>query len=303
MIPKDLFRKVRRIQITTSKMVTDVFSGQYHSVFKGRGMEFDEVREYYPGDDVRTIDWNVTARTGRPHVKKYIEERELTVMLIVDASMSFRFGSEAVLKSRLAAEVAALLAFSAIRNNDKVGLIVFTDQVEAFIPPRKGTRHVLRVIREILYVQAAHPGTDIPSALEYLSRVVRRRAVTFLLTDFLIGGPLLGDDRGARRLKQALATAGRRHDLVAVTIEDPRERFLPDCGGLVLLQDAETGARSVIDTAAPAMRERFADAGRTRAEQRRRLLQSAGVDGVELSTDVPYASELVKFFLKRRRRL
>lgn len=297
MIPREIFQKVRRIQITTSRLVTDVFAGQYHSVFKGRGMEFDEVREYHRGDDIRTIDWNVTARTGRLHVKKFIEEREMTVMLMVDVSMSCRFTSGRQFKSRLAAEIAAVLAFAAIRNNDKVGLIIFSGGIEKFIPPRKGTQHVLRVIREVLYFEPQSRTTDIAGALEFLSKVTTRKSVTFLLSDFLEHG---GEEDETPAFKKALAIANKRHDLIAVTLNDPREAGLPDCG-LLELEDAETGERFLVDSSDAVLRARYADSSRRSREARRRLFQSVGVDHVDVSTDAPYADALVRFFLQRRR--
>lgn len=302
MIPKELFKKVRRIEITTSRLVTDVFAGQYHSVFKGQGIEFDEVREYQVGDDIRAIDWNVTARTGRPHIKKYVEERELTVMVLVDASASCRFASVNMLKSQLAAEIAATLAFSATRNNDRVGLIIFTDRIEKFIPPRKGLRHVLRIIREVLYFQPQGRSTDIAAALEYLNKVASRKTITFLISDFL-------DDRPARKavgkgdlIKKTLSIANRRHDLIAVALNDPRESDLPDCG-ILTLEDAETGEIVYVDSSDTSVRARYRQEGAARRRRREQLFVSVGMDYVDVSTDVSYADALVKFFLKRRKRL
>ena len=295
MLPKDLFQKIRRIEITTARLVTDVFAGQYKSVFRGRGMEFDEVREYQFGDDVRTIDWNVTARTGKPHVKKYVEERELTVMLLVDGSRSCRFASVNALKAKLAAEIAAVLAFSAIRNNDKVGLIFFTDTIEKFIPPRKGTRHVLRLIREVLYFQPQNQKTDILQALEYLSQVTTRKTVAFLLSDFF------SQDSSSDFLKRAMAIANKRHDLIAITLNDPLESALPNCG-LLELEDAENGQVTLVDTADRRVRENYRKQSAGRLEQRSRLFRSIGVDHIDISTSRPYTPELVKFFLGRRRR-
>lgn len=220
MIPKELFQKIRRIEISTSRLVTDVFAGQYHSAFKGQGIEFDEVREYQPGDDVRTIDWNVTARTGKPHIKKFVEERELTVMIMVDVSLSCRFASINMLKSQLAAELAAVLAFSAIRNNDKVGLIIFTDKIEKFIPPRKGISHVLRVIREVLYFEPEGRSTDIVNALEYLNKVSSRKNIAFVISDFFPASLTAGGEAG-ELLKKSLAIANKRHDLISITLNDP----------------------------------------------------------------------------------
>lgn len=303
MIPKDLFKKVRRIQITTSRMATDVFAGQYHSVFKGRGVEFDEVREYQYGDDVRSIDWNVTARTGVPHIKKYVEERELTVMLLIDVSQSSQFGTVNVLKNRLAAEVAALLAFSAIRNNDKVGLIIFTDMIEKFIPPRKGIKNVLRVIREILYFQPKHRATHIAQALEYLSKVTTRSTVSFLISDFYeqdADGTNGGFEQS--RLKKAMTIAAKRHDLIAVTLNDPREMDLPACG-LVTLEDAENGKRIIVDTDDGRVREDYHRRAEARLQARKRLFYSSGVDYIDIFTDRPYDREMVKFFANRRKRI
>ncbi|MFC1576654.1 DUF58 domain-containing protein, partial [Candidatus Omnitrophota bacterium] len=229
MIPKDVVKRIHRIHITTSRMVTDVFAGQYKSVFKGRGIEFEEVREYQPGDEIRSIDWNVTARMGHPYVKKFVEERELTIMILLDKSLSCAFGTVSQLKSQLAAELCSLLAFSAIQNNDKVGLIVFTDKIEKFVPPRKGIRHVLRVVREALYLEPTQKGTDITAAIRYLNRVTKRRTITFVVSDFY-----------SPAYKTALSIANKRHDMIAVTITDPRELDMPDVG-IIKLQDAETG--------------------------------------------------------------
>ncbi len=290
MLPKEILDKVRRIEITTSRLVSDVFAGAYHSVFRGRGMEFDEVREYQMGDDVRAIDWNVTARTGAAHIKKFVEERELTVMVMVDASQSCHFASTQTLKSVLAAEIAAVLAFSAIRNNDKVGLIIFTDSIELFIPPRKGRTHVLRVIREVLYFKPKHNGTDIPGALRYLTKILRRKSVAFVISDFF------GPD-----FQKSLKITNRYHDVIAVTLNDPREEDLPDCG-LVELRDAESGQRVVVDSSNVHLRRKYHEAAQQRFARRDRLFASTGVDHIDLRTDAPYAQELVAFFLRRRRR-
>ncbi|HBR15829.1 MAG TPA: DUF58 domain-containing protein [Candidatus Omnitrophica bacterium] len=302
MIPREILEKVRRIEITTSRMVTDVFSGQYHSVFKGQGMEFDEVREYQIGDDVRAIDWNVTARTGRPHIKKYIEERELTVMILVDASRSCRFASVNQLKNKLAAEIAAVLSFAAIRNNDKVGLILFTDVIEKFIAPRKGVRHVLRVIRELLCFQPRGKGTDISAALDYLNKVTTRKTVAFMISDFIdFNSSLKKSPQEEFAFKKSLTVANKRHDMIAVTLNDPRETELPDCG-LLLLEDAESGDTRVIDTSDPALRKAYREAALVRLRKREMLFGSTGVDPIDISTDKPYERELVKFFLRRRKR-
>ncbi|MFH1593318.1 MAG: DUF58 domain-containing protein [Candidatus Omnitrophota bacterium] len=290
MIPKEILKKIRNIEITTSRMVTDVFAGQYQSVFKGRGMEFDEVREYLPGDEIRTIDWNVTARTGHPYVKKFVEERELTVMLLLDASASCHFGSVKQLKSQLAAELCSVLAFSATQNNDKVGLIIFTDRIEKFIPPRKGLRHVLRVIREALYYKPSGKGTDISSALGYLNRVTKRRTISFLISDFF-----------DRDFKRTLSISNKRHDIVAVTITDPREMDLPDIG-IAQLDDAETQDRFTIDTGRSSLRKKYREDAIRRIDSRKKMLRSVNVDNIDVKTDIPYTKELIRFFKARKRR-
>jgi len=298
MIPEEIFKKVRHIHIRTSHMVQDVLAGQYESVFKGQGMEFEEVREYQPGDDIRTIDWNVTARTGRPFVKKFVEERELTVMLMVDLSGSLRFGSVERSKAELAAELCAVIAFSAIANNDKVGLIIFTDQIEEFIPPKKGRRHVLRVIRDVLSFTPEGHGTDIAIALEYLSKVTTRRTVSFLVSDFFEQA----EDEAASNYEQALRIASKRHDVIAVTISDPRERELPKLG-LMEFQDAETGETVLIDLSSRRGRAQFQRLAEEQAQQRSNLFRLAGIDTISLQTGEPYVGELLKFFHMRERRL
>ncbi len=290
MIPREIFKKVRRIDITTRGLVNDVFSGEYHSVFKGRGVSFAEVREYQIGDDIRTIDWNVSARIGHPYVKVFEEERELTVMLVVDASSSGDFGSAARMKGEIAVEICALLAFSAIKNNDKVGLLIFTDQVEKFVPPRKGRSHVHRVLRELLYFKPERKGTDIATALQYLSRVVRRRSVVFLVSDFLASG-----------YASALRVAGRRHDLVSILVTDPREMELPPLG-YIELEDAETGERLLIDSRDKEVRERFRQAALEAQARRQKLFRSTKVDSVEIRTDRSYVESLIRFFRVRARR-
>lgn len=299
MIPKELFKKIRRIEITTNRLVTDVFAGQYHSVFKGRGIEFDEVREYQVGDDIRSIDWNVTARTGRAHVKKYVEEREMTVMLLVDASASCRFASAQQLKSKLAAELAAILAFSAIRNNDKVGLIVFTDKIEKFIAPRRGTKNVLRLIREVLYFKPQNRATDISVALDYLNRVTTRKAVTFLISDFFDSAGNKGEAQA--RLKRAMTVANKRHDLVAITLNDPRENDLI-APALLNIEDAETGQTRLVDSSSERVRAEYRAQAQKRLMERSRFFGSVGVDHVDITTDKPYVQELAKFFLRRRKK-
>ena len=294
MIPKEVLKKVRQIEIRTNREVTDVLGGQYHSVFKGHGMEFEEVREYLPGDEVRSIDWNVTARFGHPYIKKFKEERELTVMLIVDVSASGQFGSVRQTKNELAAELAAVLAFSAIRNNDKVGLIMFTDQIEKYVPPKKGRSHVLRVIREILAFQPKGRGTNLKAALDYLNHVQSRRAVTFVLSDFQVP-----DEETVRK---KLRVASKRHDVVALSLRDPREEELPAVG-LVELRDAETDERALVDTFDRKVREEFALKSRLRLEALRRMLRSASVDHVEIRCETDYMLPLIKFFKMRERRI
>lgn len=291
MIPKEILREIRRIQITTSRIVTDVFAGQYQSVFKGKGMEFYEVREYLPGDEIRFIDWNVTARIGHPFVKKFVEERELTVMLLLDMSASSYFGTSQQLKMQLAAKLCSLLALSAIKNNDKAGFIAFTDTIEKFIPPRKGLRHVLRVIREALYFKPKSTGTDITVALEYLNRVTTRKTVAFIISDFF-----------APDFKKMLAVANKRHDIVAVTITDPRELEFPDIG-LVKLFDPEKGRDFILDTSNKALRQEYAQKNQQRIKQREALFNSLRVDSIDVRTDIPYSQSLLKFFKSRERRM
>ncbi len=290
MLPRELVRKIRRIEITTNRLVNESLAGEYHSVFKGRGMEFDEVREYQHGDDVRTIDWNVTSRTGHPFVKRYVEERELTVMLLVDASASGAFGSQGKLKAEIAAEISALLAFSAIKNNDRVGATMFTDRVEKFIPPRRGSKHVLRVIRELLYYRPKARGTSVQAALDHLNLVLRKRAVVFLISDLL--------DQG---FEQALKASNRRHDMVVIQIVDPRERDLPDVG-ILEARDAETGEIVQIDTSLARIRETYRRNWEKGHEKQLRLFQSHRIDHVAIDTGRAYDVPLVKFFKERARR-
>lgn len=290
MLPKEILKKVREIEIRTNRLVNEVFAGEYESVFKGRGIEFAEVREYAPGDDVRTIDWNVTARFGKPFVKQFIEERELTVMLLVDLSGSEDFGSAARTKREIVAEVAALLAFSAIVNNDKVGYIAFSDQVEKFIPPKKGRRHVLRVIREILYSRALKRGTSIKTALEYLGQVLAKRSVVFLISDFW--------DQG---YEQVLRVAQKRHDVIAIQILDPREQEIPDVG-FIELSDPETGEQMLIDTADRGYRQQTAKRVQTMIGEREHLFRTIRMDAIQLQTDKPYLESLIRFFEKRAKR-
>jgi uncharacterized protein (DUF58 family) len=290
MISTELARKIRILQITTRKVVNDVLAGEYSSVFKGRGMEFDEVREYMPGDDVRTIDWNVTARMDRPYIKRYVEERELTVFFLVDLSASGAFGSVKKLKNEIAAEFCALLSFSAVKNNDKVGLIVFTDRVELYVPPKKGTTHVLRLIRELLNFKPKAVRTDIGGTLDYFGKVAKKRAVVFLVSDFQSEG-----------FEKAMRIISKRHDLIAVPVTDPREVRLPNVG-LIELEDAETGEMVLVDTSSAAVRKQYERLGRERSERFRELFASMGVDRIEVATDRDYVPRLVQFFRARERR-
>ena len=290
-IPAEILRKVRKIELSTRHMVDDLFGGEYHSVFKGTGMEFDEVREYTPGDEVRSIDWNVTARMGRPFIKRFREERELTVLLVVDASASGLFGSADQLKSEIIAEVASVLAFSAIRNQDKVGCLIFTDRVEKFIPPEKGHRHVLRIIRELLYFRPEGSGTDLGRALETVTHLLKRKAVVFLISDFL--------DEG---FETPLRLAARRHDLIALNIHDPLETELPDLG-LLHLRDTETGERVWIDTGNRWVRKHFAEEAKQRRARFSQLCGRYGMDEIRLDITRDYARPLVRFFRQRAKRL
>jgi uncharacterized protein (DUF58 family) len=288
---------MRELEIRTRRMVDESVAGAYHSVFKGRGMDFDEVREYTPGDEVRTIDWNVTARAGRPFVKKFTEERELTLFLVVDISASGNFGSGEMAKRDLAAEVASVLAFSAIRNSDKVGLILYTDRIERYVPPKKGRRHVLRVVRDILFHEPQGIGTDTVKMLDVVNQVLHRRAVVFLISDFEASG----DPEIARAaLRRAVRQTNRRHDLVAIHVEDPREKELPNVG-IIALEDAETGEIIELNTARAAVRKRFNELAVERSRRLRNDLRAEGVDTVQLRTDAPYIPPLQRFFKSRGR--
>lgn len=290
MIPRELLRKIRKIEITTNRLVNSQLAGQYNSVFKGRGMAFEEVRPYSPGDDVRVIDWNVSARMNEPYIKRFAEERDRTVMLLVDMSASGLFGSRTLSKRGVAAEIAALVAFSAIKNNDRVGLIIFTDQVELFVPAKKGKRHVLRVIREILGFEPRSTRTDLASGLEYLRKVSKRRSVAFLVSDFIAEG-----------WERSLRLAARRHDLVPVVIEDPMEEQIPKLG-LVTFEDLETGELFEFDSSGPEAkeyREHIAELAIARDKYLRRLR----LDVVNVRTDRPYVDALVEFFRTRAKRM
>ena len=290
-IPRELLKKVKRIEISTRNVVNEVFSGEYHSVFKGRGMEFSEVREYQPGDDVRTIDWNVSARMGHPFVKVFEEERELTVMLLVDVSSSGNFGTTEQLKREIAAELSAVLAFSAIKNNDKVGLIIFSDKIEKFIPPRKGKKHVLRVIREILFYKPQEATTDLNTALEYLSRVIKHRSTVFLISDFL-----------SENYEKSLQVANKKQDIIAISITDPREVSLPDVG-FIDLEDAETGESILVDTGSANTRNEFYNRSMGISEERSGFFKSIGVDHINILTNYSYVEPITRFFKMRAKRL
>jgi len=313
MIPREILKKIRQIEIRTNRIVTESLAGAYHSVFKGQGMNFDEVREYQPGDDVRAIDWNVTARMNHPFIKKFVEERELTLMLIVDVSGSGLFGSRGQSKRELAAEIASVLAFSAIRNNDKVGLILFSDEVEKFIPPRKGRSHVLHVIREVLFFEPKKRGTNLNAALEFFLRVQSHKAVTVVISDFL-GSSSVARRAGEKKMSQMmlleslaqasfarLRQANRKHDLVAVQVTDACELELPDLGRLIF-QDAETGEIVEVNTGDARKRVSFAERQAKSRTETARLLRSAGIDSIQLRTDQDYGPTLARFFETREKR-
>ncbi|MBN2561588.1 MAG: DUF58 domain-containing protein [Phycisphaerae bacterium] len=291
MLPKELLKKIRRIHIRTSHMANDVFAGHYQSAFKGQGMEFEEVREYLPGDDVRTIDWNVTARQGKPFVKRFREERELTVMLLVDVSRSHEFGTAGQLKRELVAEVGATLAFSAIKNNDKVGLIGFSDRIEKYVKPNKGTRHVLRVIRELLTLKAAGRGTDVSGALDYLNRVAGRRSVVFVISDFQ-----------AAPYERQMRIAKRRHDVIPITITDPRELVFPNVR-FIELMDNETGERVTVDTSSAAFRDVYQRQAAGDTDTRRELFRRMRAEAIELMAGQSFVDPLTRFFRAREARL
>jgi uncharacterized protein (DUF58 family) len=287
---KELLKKVRQLEIRTRGLVNQVFSGEYHSVFKGRGMEFSEVREYQFGDDMRMIDWNVTARFNHPFVKIFEEERELTVMLVVDMSGSQFFGSQSALKRDVALELSAILAFSAMKNNDKVGLILFTDRIEKFVPPRKGRGHALRIVRELLSFEPTRPATSIKTALEYLNHVQKKRSIVFVLSDFMDSN-----------YEAALRIAGKRHDLIGVVLQDPRENEIPSVG-LVHLRDAESGANRLVDTSNTQVRFLYKQFGERIREARKSLFVKSRLDDVLIRLDQPYIKPLADFFKLRERR-
>jgi len=289
MLPEEIARKVKGIELRTKRLVNDVFSGEYHSVFKGRGIEFAEVREYGIGDDVRFIDWNVTARTGEPYIKTFDEERELTVMLLVDASGSGLFASRGTLKEELAAEVSAVLAFSAIKNNDRVGLIIFTDRIEIYIPPQKGKKHVLRVIREILYFKPQGKRTNITMAIEHLNNILKRKAIIFLISDFMDSG-----------FESSVSVTARKHDLIAIKIMDEREEVLTD-SGVITLEDAETGEVYYVDTSSKSLRKKYWMYMQQRKRDLSEFFNRSGIDQILLMTGKTYEDELIRFFKKRIR--
>jgi uncharacterized protein (DUF58 family) len=291
MLPREVIRQIRRLQIQARRAVEDLLGGEYHSVFKGAGIAFEEVRAYQPGDDIRTIDWNVTARMGHPFIKRFVEERELTVVLLMDCSASNQFGTQYQQKCEVAAELAALIAFTAVSNNDRVGLVQFTDEVEHFVPPGKGSRHVLRLIRDVLYFQPKRTGTRLQVGLDYLNRILHRRSIVFLISDFL-----------DQDYEQALKRAGRRHDLIGIRITDPRESELPAVGFLEL-EDAETGHRILLDTNNRFVREEFASTTNRRAQAVRQAARAARVDLIEVSTKGGHLDALIRFFKMRERRL
>ena len=290
MLPKDVLKKIRKIEISTRRVVNETLSGQYHSVFKGRGMAFDEVRQYQPGDEIRAIDWNVTARMNDAYVKVFTEERELTVMLLVDLSGSQDFGTREKTKGEQAAELAALVAFSAISNNDRVGLILFTDRVERFVPPKKGRKHALRVISDVLTFQPAHRRTDLRAGLDYLNQVNKRKTVCFLISDFIADG-----------YERPLRIAARRHDLIAIALRDPLERELPPLG-VALVEDPETGERLHVDLSDPGVRGAFAAEMERRRSERKRLFTKLDMDQVEITVGDEFVKPMVAFFRARAKR-
>ncbi|MEE8166064.1 MAG: DUF58 domain-containing protein [Myxococcota bacterium] len=290
-VPREVLRQVKLIELRTRGLVNTLFSGEYQSVFKGQGMEFDEVREYAPGDEYRAIDWNVSARMGHPYVKKYSEERELTVLFAVDLSGSEQFGTRGRFKAEIAAEIAAVVAMAAIKNNDRVGLLLFTDRVEKFVPPKKGRRHALRLIRDLLAFEASGRGTDLNAALSYLGRLLRHRAIVFLISDFL-----------DEEYEHGLKLISRRHDLVAVTVSDPRERSLPNVGYLPLV-DAESAHNIVFDSGNRFVREQFEYLVSEDEVLLRRTLRRLSIDQIEVQTDRSYVAPLINFFRARERKL
>lgn len=299
LISKEILKKVKQIEVRTNRLVNDSLAGSYHSVFKGRGMNFDEVREYVPGDDIRSIDWNVTARTGIPHIKKYVEERELTIMLMIDISGSGDFGSDEISKRELMAELGSVLAFSAVRNNDKVGLILFTDFIELYIPPQKGRSHILRVIREILFFKPERKETDLRVPLDFVNRVIKRKCVAFLISDFCLAEDY---ETNLKELTAKLQISNKHHDLISFIISDPREMQLPDVGWITV-EDAESGHQVELNTSDPAVRKGYREVAADRRRKLHHTLRSVGVDLLDLSTDTAYIQPLLGFFGARRKRM
>jgi uncharacterized protein (DUF58 family) len=297
-LTREILKKVRQIEVRTNRLVNDSLAGSYQSVFKGRGMNFDEVREYVPGDDIRTIDWNVTARTGIPHIKKFTEERELTIMLMIDISGSGEFGSSTSSKRELMAELGSVLAFSAVRNNDKVGLILFTDAPELYIPPKKGRGHILRIIREILYFEPKGVKTDVKGVLDFVNRVMKRKCVTFLISDFSLPGDFESE---LKELQPKLQITNRRHDLISLIVTDPREYVLPDVGWITL-EDAETGEQVEVNTSDRRVREEYSEMADAHATMIRKSMRQAGIDLLDLRTDRSYLPPLLSFFRDRKKR-
>jgi uncharacterized protein (DUF58 family) len=292
MLPKEILKNIRRIEIRTKRLVNEVFAGEYESVFKGHGVEFSEVREYVPGDDIRRIDWNVTARMGHPFVKKFREERELTLLFVVDASASEYFGTVSRQKINLASEVTALLSFSALSNNDKVSLLLFTDRIEKFVPPKKGRTHVLRIIRDLLYFRPEGKKTNICYAIEHLNRAIRKKSIVFVISDFLDSG-----------FEKPLKIAARKHDVIAVRILDPLEVTIPEFGGWLLIEDAESGSLGWIDAGDKKKRIRYGLNKSRVLEEQNKFFSSNDIDLIDLTTSEPYVEEIVRFFVTRERRL
>jgi len=291
MLPAEIIRQIRRIEIRTKRLVTDVFAGNYKSTFKGKGMEFSEVREYYPGDDIRNIDWNVTARMGSPYVKKFAEERELTVMILFDASASNDFGTKNRIKREIGAEIGSVLLFCTLRNNDRAGLIIFTDEVEMFVPPRKGISHVLRSIREFVYFQPTGKKTDLKQALEFFSSVARKRSILFVISDFMTTG-----------YEKTMQVLNKKHDVVAIRILDPREFELVPVG-IVEVEDPETGEIAFVDTYDAGFRKSFVELTMKRFKEQEDFFRRSGIDFIDIRTDKPYINPLIKFFAMRARRM
>jgi len=297
-LTRDILKKVRQIEVRTNRLVSDSLAGSYQSVFKGRGMNFDEVREYVPGDDIRTIDWNVTARTGTPHIKKFTEERELTIMLMIDISGSGEFGSADSSKREMMAELGSVLAFSAVQNSDKVGLVLFTDFVELYIPAKKGRSHILRIIREILYFKPKGIKTDIKAVLDFTNRVMKRKCVAFLISDFCLPGNF---DEELQKLQPKLQVTNRRHDLIALIMSDPREYDLPDIGWITL-EDAESGEQVELNTSDSDVRDEYSRLALSRQKRIQKNIRAAGVDLLNMMTDRPYLPVLLSFFNSRKGR-